>query len=184
MPSVGLSLLLARSQGLVAVTSAAAATMAVGLAFGGEYVGVPGMVEPIPAVRVFPAVIAAVATLCLLEPWRDFEITGARPLARRRALRIGVGAVVVVLAGSVLSENAGTDAILVLALLLYAALAVTVSFLGQHWWILVALAVYGQLFIQQYDGFNLGLGWGFAAVVLACPFYLLRGEATLGRSPT
>ena len=83
-----------------------------------------------------------------------------------------------------LSWSAGVPAILVLALLLYATLAVAVGFLGRHGWILFAGALYGQLFVQQYDQFRPPMSLGIVGVLVAWPCYLLRGEAVLGRSPT
>lgn len=162
----------------------ATVTVLFGWLLGDELVGVPGLLDPIPAVRIFPALISAIGALSLLEPWHYFEVPGALSIARHRSRRYAVGVAVTACAGWALGYNAGARSILVLGLVFFAALALAVGVLGRLWWILVALALYGQLFIQQYDRFDPGLGWGFAAVVMAFPFYLLRGAATLGRSPT
>lgn len=171
-----------RAQGLLAVVGAALAATAFGWLFGGELIGIPGLVDPIPAVRVFPALLAAIGSMALLEPWQAFEFAGARSVQRHRSNRFVVGLVVVATSGSVLSANADVLTILVLAVLFYAAMAVAIGLIGRQWWVLVALALYAQIFIQEYEDFQPGLEWCILAVALAWPGYLGRGEAVLGRS--
>lgn len=171
-----------RAQGLLAIVGAALGATAFGWLFGGELIGIPGLVDPIPAVRVFPALLAAIGSLALLEPWRAFEIAGARSVQRHRSYRFVVGLVVVATSGSVLSANADVLMILVLAVLIYAALAVVVGLVGRQWWVMAVVALYAQLFIQDYEEFEPGIEWCVLAVALAWPWYLGRGEAVVGRS--
>ncbi|MCX6396794.1 MAG: hypothetical protein NTV23_09940 [Propionibacteriales bacterium] len=182
MRFVGRSLVQARAQGFLAVVVVAVVTTAFGCLVGDELIGIPGLVTPIPAVRVFPAVLAAIGSLAVLEPWREFEVAGARSAAYHRAVRFGVGLLAVLASGAALGANAEVMTILVLALLFYAAMVVAVGLIGRHWWVLAALALYAQLFIQEYDQLRPGPDVTVLAVLVAGASYLVRGEAVLGRS--
>lgn len=184
MPSIGLDVVHARAQGVLAATAVCGGSVAFGLLFGRELIGIPGLVVPIPVVRVFPAVLAAGGALVLLEPWREFELTGAWPVLAHRAYRFGLAVVAVGCAGRALAAHSQTPVLLHLTLLLFCAVTLLLGVVGKHWWLAIAGALYGQLFLQELEEFRPGVGWVVAALVLASAFYLWRGEATLGRSPT
>lgn len=184
MPSGSPRFVWARAQGLLPALGTASGAVLLGLLFGAELVGIPGLVDPIPAVRVFPAVIAASGALVLLEPWHTYEVTGAWPLQRHRMNRYVLGLSIALGAGYLLSANAGSRAILVIGVLFYAAFALAIGLIGKFWWIAAAAAIYGQLFIRDYDRFDPRPGQLVAALIVAWLVYLARGESSIGRSPT
>lgn len=169
----------ARAQGLLLTGGAAAIAVAVGCGFGGEQIGVPGLLDPIPAVRIFPAVVGAIGALTLLEPWRDFELTGVRSTYWHRTTRFWLAFAQVFVAGAALSANAGSRTIGVLAVLVFAVLAALLGLVGPFWWTAVAAALYGQFFLQEFEEFRPGPWWALVAVLAAWPLYLSRGESLL-----
>lgn len=176
MPSIGPRWARARDQGLVLAVGVAVGAVVVGWLFGGEQIAVPGLVSPIPAVRLFPAVVATAGVLALLEPWRRYEVSGVRSVTNHRVRRFLLATAVVFAAGYGLSWNAGSWSILLWALLGFAVTAVALGLLGQQWWVVVALALYGQLFLQSYDRFQPHTSWDVIALAVALPCYLARGS--------
>lgn len=172
----------ARAQGLLIAGASAGAAVATGWACGGEQVGVPGLVDPIPAVRTFPAVLGAIGALVLLEPWRGFEQVGVHGLPRHRTNRFWLGFAVVAVPGVVLSATAGSRAIGLLAVVVFVALAVLIGLVGPFWWAAVAVALYGQFFLQEFDELRPEPAWVALAVLLAWPVYVARGESVAWRS--